>query len=264
MAKRRRIVLWIIVSSLFLLCGRKQQGISQFVRVENGKLYEGKKELRFISFNVPNLHYIEDNLPFAETNPWRLPDEFEIRDALRSVQQMGGQVVRIYALSVKGERDGENIPRHVLGPNQFHEEAFRTLDLVLKIAREYGIRLIIPFVDNWSWWGGVAEYAAFRGKPKEAFWHDPQIIADFKSTLAYVLNRTNSFTGISYKDDPMVLAWETGNELTCPPEWTAEIAAFIKSIDRNHLVMDGFHSQKLRESSLADPNVDIVTTHHYE
>jgi hypothetical protein len=40
--------------------------------------------------------------------------------------------------------------------------------------------------------GGIVEYAGFRGKPADAFWTDPQVIADFKQTIAYVLNRKNT------------------------------------------------------------------------
>ena len=68
---------------------------------------------RFISCNVPNLHYIEDNWRFDERNRYRLPTPFEIRDALLSVKQMGGRVVRIYALSVRKPDDPPEVPRHV-------------------------------------------------------------------------------------------------------------------------------------------------------
>lgn len=81
-------------------------------------------ELRFVSFNIPNLHYIEDNMPFTEMNPWRLPDEFEIADALEAVRQMGGKVVRTYALSVRVAGEDSNIPRYITGPGQFDEKAY--------------------------------------------------------------------------------------------------------------------------------------------
>lgn len=77
------------------------------------------------------------------------------------------------------------------------------------------------------------------------------------------MTRTNTLTGVRYDDDPAILCWETGNELTCPPAWTHEIARYIKSLDRHHLVMDGLNGAYLQSASLADPDVDIVTTHHY-
>ena len=60
-----------------------------------------------------------------------MPDRFEITDALATVRQMGGQVARTYVLSVQRTQDPPDVPRHVLGPGQFNEEAFRALDQVL-------------------------------------------------------------------------------------------------------------------------------------
>jgi mannan endo-1,4-beta-mannosidase len=235
----------------------------RFVTVQGDQLIEDGRPFRFISFNIPNLHLVEDNVAFAEANPWRWPDRFEITDALGSVRQQGGTVVRTYVLSVVRTNDAPDAPRHVLGPGRFNEEGFRTLDLVMQVAAEQGIRVIIPFVDNWSWWGGISEYAGFRGKPKEAFWTDPQIIADFKETIRHLVTRRNTLTGIRYQDDPAILCWETGNELQSPADWTRQIAAYLKSLDAKHPVLDGYHSTELREESLALPEVDIVTTHHY-
>jgi endo-1,4-beta-mannosidase len=238
-------------------------GFTSFVTVKGDQLMDEHGPLRFISFNIPCLHYNEDNMPFDELNAWRLPDEFEIRDALEAVRQMGGQVVRTYTLSVRKQDDLPGTPRHVLGPGEFNEEVFQALDKVLQIANEKGIRVIIPFVNNWIWWGGIAEYAAFRGKDKEAFWTDPELFDDFRKTIDYVVNRTNTYTGIAYKDDKAILGWQTGNELVCPAAWTSKTAAYIKRLDKNHLVIDGFFTEVIREESISDANIDLLTTHHY-
>jgi hypothetical protein len=243
--------------------GAPTQGFDRFITAKGDQLFDGDQPFRFVSWNIPNLHLVEDNLAFSAASPWRWPDSFEIMDALGSVRQIGGQVVRTYVISVRRAQDAPSEPRHVLGPRKFNEEGFRALDRVLQIANEQQVRLIIPFVDNWSWWGGRADYAAFHGKGKDAFWTDPQVIADFKETVRFVVMRTNTFTGVPYHQDKAILCWETGNELESPAGWTREIAAFVKSLDPNHLVMDGFHTTKLRDESLAMPEVDIVTTHHY-
>jgi len=239
-------------------------GFEHFITVRNGNLMEGDRIFRFISFNVPNLHCIEDNMVFTEENPWRLPNTYEIEDALESVQQMGGQVVRPYAVTVRREDDLPDTPRYVEGPGEFNERAFRTLDTLLATAAKYNIRVIIPFVDNWSWMGGRAEYAGFRGEEPDAFWTDDQILNDFKETVKYIINRKNTVTGQLYKNDKTILGWETGNELHSPPDWTREMTQYIKSLDTNHLVIDGYHSSTVRDASLRDPNTDILTTHHYE
>jgi hypothetical protein len=234
-----------------------------FITRDGDKLMEGDRQFRFISMNIPNLHYVEDYLPFSGTNPWRLPDEFEIRDALTSISQMGGKVTRTYVISVRRQDDEPDIIRHVEGPGRFNEEAFRALDKVLQIANEVGVRVIIPFVDNWKWWGGPAEYAAFRGKPGDAFWTDPELIEDIKSTIHFVINRQNTYTGIAYKDDKAILAWETGNELAFPFSWTREIAAYVKSQDNDHLLIEGIQAKELSQEAIDDPNIDVLSTHHY-
>ena len=240
-----------------------EDGFEDFVKREGDRLMEGGKEYRFVSFNIPNLHYVEDQLAFEAPSAWRLPDTYEIEDGLLTVKQMGGQVVRIYALSVRRPSDPPDLPRHVLAPGSFDESTFKVLDRVLERANALGVRLIIPFIDNWKWWGGRGEYAAFRGKQPNDFWRDPELIADFKKTIEYVINRKNSITGTSYRDDKAILAWETGNELECPQTWTHDIASYVKSLDPNHLVLDGRHGEQLRQEAIDEPATDFVTTHHY-
>jgi len=227
-------------------------GFDRFITRDGDRLMDGSQELRFISFNVPNLHMLED--PY-----WHLPDPWEQEDALCSIVQLGGQVTRIYTLSVGDSYN--DTPRHVTAPGEFSEDLYVALDEALALANRYGVRVIIPLVDQWSWWGGVAEYAAFRGLDPEDFWTDPQVREDFKATAEHLLTRTNTVTGLQYRDDPAILAWETGNELDAPTEWTADIAAFLKSLDPNHLVMDGRYG--VDADSLANPDVDIVSNHYY-
>ena len=235
-----------------------------FVTVKADRLMDGDQELRFVSFNIPNLHYIEDNQEFTNPSSWRPADEFEIRDALTAIKQLGGKVVRLYTPSVRKSKDDSGITRHVNGPGVFDEEAFRAYDKVLQVANEVGVRVIIPFVDNWWWWGGIADYARFRGKPKETFWTDTVVISDFKKTIAFMVNRVNSYTGVPFKEDRAILGWETGNELEVGTfAWTKEIAAYVKTLDKNHLLIEGTHSQVILDEAIADTNIDVLSTHYY-
>jgi mannan endo-1,4-beta-mannosidase len=266
MVRRRHRRLHTVVSFVVILLmspGYLRTQFKDFVTRNGDKLMDGDQELRFLSFNTPNLHYVEDYLPFSGTDPWRLPDEFEIRDALTTIKQLGGKVTRLYVLSVHRQDDSADITRHVEGPGKFNEDAFRALDKVLQVANEVGVRVIIPFVDNWMWWGGVGEYAAFRGKGRGDFWTDPELIADFKKTIEFIVDRENSFTGVQYKDDKAIMAWETGNELQAPFSWTREIAAYVKCLDENHLLLEGTLAREVSKEALEDPNLDIVSTHHY-
>ncbi len=188
MIKKRIFLYLFVLVSIFSSVHSVEAGFSHFVRADKDRLIDGEKEYRFISFNIPNLHMIEDQMPFNEINPWRLPDTYELNDALETVSQMGGEVVRIYAITVRRPDDPEGAPKHVLGPGEFNEEAFKAMDNMMAIAAMHGIRVIIPLIDNWPWMGGREEYAGFRGKDKDAFWTDPQLRADFKKTIDFIVN----------------------------------------------------------------------------
>ena len=56
--------------------------LQHFITARGDQLLDGDQPFRFISFDIPNLQMIEDNVPFTVENPWRLPDQFELTDAL--------------------------------------------------------------------------------------------------------------------------------------------------------------------------------------
>jgi mannan endo-1,4-beta-mannosidase len=244
------------------------QAFENFITVKGYELMDGDKPFRFVSFNVPTMNYQEDEMAFRETNPYALPDEYEMRDVFESVKQMGGRVIRIYTIPVKSKSFPPDAPTYVEAPGKFNEEAFKVTDRMLALASEYNVRIIFSLLNNWPWMGGRPDYADFRGRQKDEFWTDPQLIADFKKTVEFVVNRTNTVTGVKYKDDMAILCWETGNELTSPIEWTVEITRYIKSMDKNHLILDGFHAiddkTPVREESIKEWSIDIVHSHHYE
>ena len=52
---------------------KAQSGFEHFINVRGDQLMDGGQPFRFISFNLPNLQMIEDNLPFAEPMPCVCP-----------------------------------------------------------------------------------------------------------------------------------------------------------------------------------------------
>ena len=97
-----RFFVTAIIVLLASAAGRAESSLHDFVTVRGDQLFVGNEPFRFISWDVPNLQLIEDNVAFTEMNPWRLPDRFELTDALAAVRQMGGTVVR--------RRRGESCP----------------------------------------------------------------------------------------------------------------------------------------------------------
>ena len=174
------------------------------VELDSGRLLDGTEEFRFVSFNMPELH-------INETPYWSRSSQFQMEDALKSIADMGGKVVRIYVPSVENSNSGG--PYHITFNNdnslEFNETLFADLDLLLDLANKHGVRLIIPFVDHWSWWGGVTELTANRSASFYEFYTDEEVKSDYKEIVNYLLNRVNTISGVAYNDDPAIFAWET-------------------------------------------------------
>lgn len=236
--------------------------LQHFITRQGNKLHDGAEEFRFVGVNMPGLV-----LPYDWTlylpERMRLPTPWEQEDGLKTVVQMNGRVVRTWNLPIR-KPDEEPKPWHyVLGPGRFNEEAFKCLDHLLALANKHGVRVMPDFTAEYGdYHGGISTYAAHRGKKRAEFYTDAQIKEDYKATVRHVLTRINTVSGVPYRDDKAVLAWQFGNEMHGAPDaWLSEIAAFIKSLAPNHLVAETRHQPG--QPLLLDPNIDILTRHLY-
>ncbi|CAK9176090.1 unnamed protein product [Ilex paraguariensis] len=85
-----------------------------------------------------------------------------------------------------------------------------------------------------------------------------------------MLTRVNSITGVPYKDDPTIFAWELMNEPRCQSdlsgraiqEWIVEMTAEVKSYDKNHLLevgLEGFYGESMPEKKQYNPGYQVGT-----
>lgn len=239
-------------------------------------LLEGRQPFRFLGLAAPNIQANESQILPDFSN--RFPDEYELRDLLGSLQRLGARATRTFAFGVYSPLD-KGIPVHIVGQRQYNEAAFRSFDLLLALCREYDVRVIVPFIASQSFpvVRGVDEFAALSGNTMPgAFWTDDRVKGDFKHFLNYLLNRRNTVTGVLYKDDPGILAWQFGNEFdSYAPDrkldgeawkpaitaWQLEMARYIRSIDSKHLIMEAGGD---RQAMLDSPDVDVMSAHLYE
>ena len=205
-------------------------------------------------FSGPNIYWLglDDNMGVD------YPSDFRVTDALATAKEMGATVVRAHTLGVS-----TGCARCVMPSlGVYNETAFRRIDFAIKEARDYGLKLVIPLTDNYHYYhGGKHNFTDWRGLPEDAFYTDPTVINDFKQYVSAFFNRVNTYTGIAYKDDPTIMAWETGNELVPPASWTQLISGYMKSLDSKHLVIDGRYS--IDRDTLALTTVDIHSDHFY-
>ena len=130
----------------------------------------------------------------------------------------------------------------------------------------YGLRLIIPLVDQYDYYhGGKLSFLRFRNlttSDEGAFYTNTDVIADYKQYIGTLVNRTNTYSGTANNAEPTIMAWETGNELKAPPRaWTAEISAYLKQLAPNQLVVDGAYG--VQRDALDIDTVDIYSNHYY-
>jgi mannan endo-1,4-beta-mannosidase len=162
------------------------------------------------------------------------------------------------------------------------------LDALIAAAEEFNIGLILPLVNYWSDFGGMATYLRWLGFSGDvtAFYTLPAARCAYRAWVEHVLTRRNSITGHLYSDEPGILAWELANEPRCQIsggreillDWAAEMGALVKQLDPNHLLAlgdEGFFYRKGPghlydgtygvdfEAILALDEIDFGTYHFY-
>jgi hypothetical protein len=230
-----------------------------FVTRSKSSLLLDGRPFRFSGADIYWLGLLQTN------NGISYPSQFNIDDALATASFMGATVVRSHTLGIS-----VGCPKCIEPSlNQWNNAAFNDIDYAIESAHNHNIHLIIPLVDNWHYYhGGKHTFTDWEGDSNENdFYSNTTVIQDFKNYVSHILNHVNQYTGIALKDDPTILAWETGNELFAPSDWVQNISAYIKKLDPHHLVMDGNAETESQLSNFtSDLNittVDLYTGHYY-
>ena len=101
--------------------------------------------------------------------------------------------------------------------------------------------------NNHSDYGGLFAYARWAGKSPEDFFADPVMQGYWKAYVSFLLDRLNPETGLRYRDEPTILAWEIANELRCPScrgttrtlDTIAALARHLRQAGARQLIGDG-------------------------
>lgn len=207
---------------------------------------------------------------FAGSNNYYLmyKSQAMVDDVLETASASNFTVMRIWGSLDIGNQDGSNsiqgkadgvylqywngsAPAYNDG-----EDGLKRLDYVIYKAGQQGIKVVIPFVNNWSAFGGMDQYVRWRGgQYHDGFYTDPLIRQWYKNWIKHLLNHWNPYTGLQYKNDPTIMTWELGNEPRCKGSgnyptsagcttatlisWADDVSRYIKSIDDKHLVSVG-------------------------
>ena len=186
-----------------------------------------------------NLYYLQSYSVYEAGNLRTVADGLD--DAVR----MSLPVVRTWAFNNVAGGDSSVIET---APGQYSETALVGLDTTVAEAKKRGIRLILTLTNYWKDYGGLPQYATWAGASSaDAFYTNTTMQGYFKDYATMLSNRTNTVTGVAYKDEPAILAWKIANELRCPTcaDSSAMLATvdamskFLKSLFPNQLIADG-------------------------
>jgi mannan endo-1,4-beta-mannosidase len=229
-----------------------------FITKSGSTLYDGNSVFYMAGANEPWLGLLSTT---------SYPSDTQIANGLATAKAMGANTVRAITLGTSVGCPACIEPS--LGV--FNQNAFNVIDYAVAQAKADGMHLIIPLTDNWHYYmGGKHTFTDWLGlSDEDDFFTNAAAIAAFETYISAILNHVNPYTGLALKDDPTVLAWETGNELatangTWNDAWTDIISTFIKSIDPTHLVADGHTLNGAPTAAqLSLPNVDLYSDHMY-
>ena len=101
------------------------------------------------------------------------------------------------------------------------------------------MRLVLPFVNFWSDYGGMSAYQRAFGGSDTALWYtDARCQEAYRNYIKVIVNR--------YKSSPAIFSWQLGNEPRAPGgnytamvAWVTATARYIKSLDPAHMVTTG-------------------------
>ena len=222
-----------------------------FVTRADTRLMQLGSTLRFVAYDIGWLGVRPDGSP-----PPGQPNAYEIGDALGTVQALGGTVVRVQPLRPDAP-------------------ALAVLDLVLKTARDMGLKVIVPLADEGhdctSGAGIICTTLRKHGlSDPGAFFTDAGVRADFLAGVGQIVGHVNTLTGTAYHDDPTILAWE--NCLACAPadstsaaSWIELLGHTLKLADPRHLYENGAFAGRIEPqahaapaAAYATPSVDVV------
>lgn len=132
-------------------------------------------------------------------------------------------------------------------------DGLRHLDYAVSEAGKRGFKVILVLTNNWLHMGGIPQYLEWFGMSSpdypnqigdhNRFFTDSRCKQAYKNWVNHLVNRVNYYTGISYKDDPTIMSWELMNEAEAGSastgvlcQWAAEMSAYLKQLDPNHMV----------------------------
>jgi len=200
--------------------------------------------------------------------PTKVGDRARLLKELDTMKAAGINNVRVLAVSEKTDMASAVRPATTAAPGQYDEQLLAGLDFMMAELAKRDMTAVIYLNNFWQWSGGMTQYLNwFEGTKaidpnvtkdyedymaKTArFYRNPKAQAEYRNVIRKIVQRVNTVTGKPYAQDPAVMSWQLANEprpgnasstaeeKAVYVKWIADTAAYIHSLDKNHLVSSG-------------------------
>ena len=269
-----------ILTAIFLAFSLLGFSQATFVQVKDGKFTIGETPYYYLGTN----YWYGMNLGSKGEagNRERLIRELDL------LKENGVTNLRVIAAS-EGPNDEPYriVPALLEKPGVYNQDLFEGLDFLLSEMANRNLKAVVCLGDMWPWSGGFGQFLVWSGQesaipyppPHEGgdwntyqqftiqFFENESCIKMYNDHVTTVVNRVNSITGLAFKNDPTIMAWELCNEprglsKTKPyQEWIKNSSNLIRSLDQNHLITIGSEGETAFPTYV---NNDFVGDHSYE
>lgn len=283
---RKQLIPFILLITLFAACAsRPTTSPSPFIRVENGQFLRGDTPYYYVGTNFWYGAILASEGEGG--NRQRLGQEL---DFLKSIG-IDNLRILVGADGSRGIRSKVE-PTLQTAPGVYNDTILAGLDYLLLEMGKRQMVAVLYLNNSWEWSGGYSMYLQWAGHGKapvpatdgweaymtyvQQFQQSDSAKALFANYVRDMVTRVNRYTHTKYTDDPTIMSWQVGNEPRAFSDankapfarWMSDVAALLKSLDKNHLVSTGSEGSQgceqdmaLFEQIHADKNVDYLNIH---
>jgi mannan endo-1,4-beta-mannosidase len=190
---------------------------------------------------------------------------------LDDLQRLGVTNLRVMASSEGPDSEPHRmVPALMDAPGVYNQSVLDGLDYLLYQMGQRGMKAVMVLNNFWQWSGGMGQYVSWYEKTPipypgnygtfmsyvAKFYTCDECQAWYRDHIKMIINHTNPYTGLKYRDDPAIFSWELANEpRRYPIAWINDTSAYIKSLDPNHMVTTG------SEGTPPGENQNFILTH---
>ncbi len=285
----KKYLVYILLVLLIGACSIFNVGDEEhFVTVKDTHFMLGENPYYFVGTNFWYGCYLG--------SPGETGDRERLERELDLLVENGITNLRVLAASEKSEIGNSLTPAVQAAPGEYDEDLLVGLDYLLEAMAKREMKAVVFLNNYWEWSGGMSQYNAWFGDEKACdpmvegwvvfmnksarFYKNREANRAYRKFIKNLINRTNTVNGKKYSEDATIMAWQLANEPR-PGEgkeaflnvesfycWIDETAAYIHSLDPNHLVTTGnegtmgtLESEEVYLKAHASRHLDYITFH---